>query len=460
MAAGQVARRTKIGTLGPSGGATRLMKNSDEFAAYEMACVRQAAGRPEIAVRPLERPGGLRSRTYLVGGPAGGTFVKCLDAGYHYPAHFFPTLDHEADGYRLFAPLDDGLAAVPQVHFYQSFPGPDGKELQVLGISNLDNTCTPREVYLNPAVPLARKEHVAALCGRHLARLVSPAFQASLDRTAGMAAIRALTDRVLDHPRRDEIVAAPENHEALPWAYQNKVMGEVNVLLPCWLEMAAEHAAPETQARLAQIGRVFADRQVVEALSPGRSSDRIVFSPGDRHDGNTLLVMAGEQVERLYEVDLEFWGLETIGRLVGRYGAIQLAAVREKWPRWEVIDPTAREILQVHYPRVLSTFLYHFVLGDGSDSAEMALRAVSVGLAHFYAAMLWVYVAALFPPGAPAFVDDALHYLRAPGEFLSLAAQYAEARTGREAEMVLESTGGVWAAMQPLVELVQGQLAD
>jgi len=408
---------------------------SDEFSAYELDCIRQAAGRPNAKVRPVERPGGLCSRAYLLDGPHGGSFVKCQDAGYRNPPDFYLTLDHEAAGLRFFSGLDDGLAAVPEVHFFQSFPGPAGQELQVLGMTNLEalgRVQSPRDIYLDPAGPLARKEGIAELCGRAMARLVSAEFQASLDRAAGVAAIRRQTDYVLDHPERGRLLAAVENHQTFPWAYQNQVMGEMNVLLPRWLEAAGREASPETRAKLEQIGRVLTNPEMVGALSPGQSSDRLIFSPRDRRDGNTLLILEGDEVRRMYEIDVEFWGLETAGRLIGRYAAIQ--------------------------PQVVGTFLYHFIRGEGADSPEVALRALSVGLAGFHAAIFWLYQVALFPPQASALVDDALCYLRSPDSFLGLAADYAESRPADEANPVLETVEQAPAALRPLMELTAGLL--
>ena len=423
--------------------------NRDKFLAYEHDCIRQASGRPEAKIRPLKRPGGLRSRTYLLDGPNGGSFVKCLDAGYSNPANFFPTLDNEAEGYRFFAGFDDGLAAVPEVYFFQSFPGSADQELQVLGMTNLDAlgvVQSPRDIYWDPAVHVERKEAVASLCGRALARLTSTEFQGSLDRVTGVAAIRLQTDKFLDHPRREQLLASVGNHAALPWAYQNKVMGEMNVLLPRWLEMAGREATPETRAKLNQIGHVLTDREMLDALSPGQSSDRIIFSPRDRNDGNTLLVLDGDEVRRIFEVDLEFWGLETGGRLVGRYVAIQRTAGSYNGAVQKRVRPAAEGML-------MGAFLYHFILGDGRDTPELALRAVSVGLAGFHAAICWLYMAALEPLGIPNLLDDALACLRAPDRFLALAADYAGSQQGDQAELVVETVEQVRTALHPLIAL-------
>jgi len=427
----------------------------NEFMAYELDCIRQAAGRPQASVRPVECSGGIRSRTFVLEGAEGGSFIKCLDAGYHNPPHFYLTLEHEAAGYRLFAPLDDGLAAVPQVHFFQSFPGPQGQELQVLGMTNLEtlgSVRAARDVYLDPAVPLERKEAIANLCGRTMARLVSANFQASLDRAAGVAALRDQTSAVFNHPQRQSILSAVENHEALPWAYQNKFIGEMNVLLPHWLELAGRQATPETRAKLDRAGRVLTSHKLLEALSPAQSSDRIIFSPHDRHDGNTLLILDGDEVQQLFEVDMEFWGLETLGRLVGRYAAIQYTTAHNN----PLFRPS--KTLGTHLMCLLGTFLYHFIRGEKADSPEAVLRAVSVGLAGFHAAIFRLYVAALFPPGAAASVDDALDLLHTPDTFLGLAADYAESRPDDEAEVVLETVGQVWLALRPLAELAAGLL--
>jgi hypothetical protein len=429
--------------------------NQSEFLEYEIKCIRQAAGKPEATVWPVEQPRGLRSRMYVLGDGQPGVFVKCLDAGYRNPANLYLTLEHEAQGCRLFAPLTDGVLAVPEVKFYQAFEGTDGRALQVLGLTNLEAlgvVQSPRDIYLDPAFPLSQKEAVAKLCGRGLARLVSTDFQTTLDRSAGLAQVGEQTASLVQNPQRDELLDLVENHEALPWAYQNKIMGEINVLVPRWLELAGRDATAETLDALEVIRQVLTDPRFVEAFSPGQSADRVILSPRDRHDNNTLFVFQNGRLGHVYEVDLEFWGLETMGRLVGRYAARQSAAGRAMVS----CHPPARvdESLADQMPCVMGAFLYHFIRADGEPGPEMILRAVSVGLASIHAAIFSLYVAALFPPGATTFVQDALYLLRSPDEYIGLASEYAERRPPEEAESVLETIGEAWIALRPVLELV------
>ena len=56
--------------------------------------------------------------------------------------------------------------AVPSVHFFRSFSGPEGQELQVLGMTNVSaqgNALTPRDILQDPDVALGRKEEIAGL---------------------------------------------------------------------------------------------------------------------------------------------------------------------------------------------------------------------------------------------------------------------------------------------------------
>jgi hypothetical protein len=380
-----------------------------------------------------------------------------LDAGYHNPPNLYLTLEHEAHGCRLFAPLADGFVAVPRVQFYQTFDGADGNALQVLGMTNLEalgEVRSPREIYLDRDVPLPQKEAVAKLCGRGLARLVSTDFQTTLDRSAGLAQVGEQTNQLLQDPRRDQLLELVENHEALPWAYQNQIMGEINVLVPRWLELAGRDATGEREAALAPIRQVLTDPRFVEALSPGQSADRVILSPRDRHDNNTLLVWQDGRLRHVYEVDLEFWGLETMGRLVGRYAARQSAAGRGLVScRPPAVGDEPDESVSAQMPCVMGAFLYHFIRADGEPSPEMTLRAVSVGLASLHAAIYDLYVAALFPPGATPFVQDALYLLGSPDEYIGLASEYAEGRPPEEAEPVLGAVGEAWIALRPLLGL-------
>ena len=437
--------------------------NQNEFLEYEMTCIRRAAGKPDAAVRPMEQPRGLRSRMYLLEDGSESVLVKCLDAGYRNPSNLYLTLEHEAHGCRLFAPLKDGLLAVPEVKFYRAFEGSGGETLQVLGQTNVEalgTTLSPRDIYLDPTVPLTQKEAVAKLCGRGLARLVSGDLQSTLDRAAALARVGEQTSRIVEHPERDRLLELVENHEALPWAYQNKFVGEMNVLVPRWIELAGRDAMPETGAVLEAIRRLLTDVRFVEALSPGQSADRVILSPRDRHDNNTLLVFENGRLRHVYEVDLEFWGLETMGRLVGRYVAQQSAAGRGKVTcrRPEEAAPVD-ESLSAQMPCVMGAFLYHFIRADGERGPEMTLRAVSVGLASLHAAIFSLYVAALFPPGAATFVQDAATLLSSPDETIGMASNYAEGRPPEEAEPALEAIGEAWIALRPLWELT-GELLE
>jgi hypothetical protein len=424
------------------------------FTQYEVDCIRRAAGRPDADVRPCEQPPAFRGRAYLVDGPQGGSLVKCLDAGYRNPLGFYLTLDHEAEGYRFFAGPADDLIAVPEVHFYESFPGPAGQELQVLGMTNLSAlgaTRSPSDVYSSRSTSPEFQKQVAGLCGRALARLVSTDFQNRLDRPAGVAAIRRQTERLLDHPERGLILDSIAAHPTIPWAYQNKVMGEMNVLLPRWLEVAGQEASQGIRDRLDQVGQVLTDPDVIQALSPAHSLDRILFSPRDRHDGSTLLAIEGGVVRRVYEIDMGSWGLETGGRLLGRYLATMEASGRSRW------SGDHRQF-QEHLNNLMSVFLLRFLRGDGQDSPDVVLRTVHVGLAGVRAAMLWLYMAALSPPLVSAFVGDALRCLSRPWRYLELAAVYARSRPREEGELVAETVEQVRKAMQPTYERVTGLL--
>jgi hypothetical protein len=116
------------------------------------------------------------------------------------------------------------------------------------------------------------------------------------------------------------------------------------------------------------------------------------------------------------------------------------------------------ESLSAQMPCVIGAFLYHFIRADGEPSPEMTLRAVSVGLASFHAAIFSLYVAALFPPGGAPFVRDALYLLSSPDEYIGLASEYAEGRPSEEAEPVLETIGEAWIALRPILELTAGLL--
>jgi hypothetical protein len=145
----------------------------------------------------------------------------------------------------------------------------------------------------------------------------------------------------------------------------------------------------------------------------------------------------------MFEVDMEFWGLETAGRLVGRYVAIVRAAARYE----------AGRDLEADLAHLVGAFLYRFIRGEGEASPELVRGGVRVGLGGFHAALLSLYAAAVLPPAAPAFVRDALNTLRAPAGFLALAADYAGSRPVDEAGPVLETVEGVRTALRPLVEL-------
>ena len=264
----------------------------------------------------------------------------------------------------------------------------------------------------------------------------------------------------MEHLEREPLLDLVENHEALPWAYQNKILGEMNVLVPRWLELAGREATPETGAALEAIRRLLTNGRFVEALSPGQSADRVILSPRDRHDNNTLLVFENGRLQHVYEVDLEFWGLETMGRLVGRYAARQSAAGRGMVAcRPPAGVAPVDESLSAQLPCVMGAFLYHLIRADGEPGPEMTLRAVSVGLASLHAAIFSLYVAALFPPGAATFVQDALYLLSSPDEYIGMASEYAGGRSPEEAEPVLETIGEAWIALRPLWELT-GELLD
>jgi hypothetical protein len=421
---------------------------------FERDCIRTAAGRPDAEIHPCEQPDGRRSRAYYLHGPKGGSFVKCLDSGYRNPPGFYLTLDHEAEGYRFFAGLVDDKIAIPEVHFYESFCGPAGQELQVLGMTDLraaGATRSAADVYSDRSIAPGCQEQIAGLCGRTMARLVSTEFQNKLDRASGAAAIRRQTDRLLNHPDREAVLDLIVNHPAIPWAYQNRVMGEMNVLLPRWLQGAGRQAESETRAKLDRVGHLLTDPDVMEALSPAQSLDRVIFSPRDRHDGNTLLVIEGSEVLRAYEIDMEFWGLETGGRLIGRYLATMEASGRSRWSG-------NGNLLTARLSHLMSTFLFHFVRGNGEDSPDVVLRAVHVGLAGIHAAMLWLYIAAVLPSSVSARVGDALYCLGQPGKYLHLAAEYARSQPCADVELVEGTVGQVLKAMQPIYELVTGFL--
>jgi hypothetical protein len=428
--------------------------NEDLLKEFERDCIRKAAGQPDAEIHLGEGPGGRRSRAYHLHGSKGRSFVKCLDSGYRNPSGFYLTLDHEAEGYRFFGGLADDKIAMPEVHFFESFCGPAGQELQVLGMTDLravGATRSAADVYSDRSSAPGCQEGIAGLCGCTMARLVSTEFQSELDRAAGAAAIRRQTDRLLNHPDREVVLDLIANHVAIPWAYQNRVMGEMNVLLPRWLEAARGQTRSETRAKLERVGRALTDPDVIQALSPAQSLDRVIFSPRDRHDGNTLLTIQGGEVLRAYEIDVEFWGLETGGRLIGRYLATMESSGRSRWPG-------DGDLLRERLSHLMGTFLFHFVRGNGEDSPDVVLRAVHVGLAAVHAAMLWLYMAAIFPSSVSARVGDAFHCLGQPGRYLHLTAEYARSQPRAEAELVEGTVEQVVKAMQPIYELVTGLL--
>ena len=427
---------------------------------YELDCIRAAAGRPLAEVREAAPPGSHRSHTFFLDGPEGGSFVKCLHSGCQNESGILLSLDHEAEGYRFFAGWEDKDLSLPRVHFYESFPGATGGELQVLGVTNLEAQGTLKslgDIYLSPTIPVEVKEKIAGISGRATARLVSTGFQGDLDRAAGVAAVRRQTDRVLNHPQREGLLAAVENHRRLPWAYQNKVMGEINVLVPRWIDLARRNAAPQLNRMLDQILNTLKDRELIGALAPGQSSDRIIFSPRDRHVGNTLCVLDGDEIRQLYEVGLEFWGLETGGRLIGRYVAGWQMVMANSLSDCRPADRFAWDAASRNFSRLAGAFCYHFIRGDGTDSPELVLRAVSVGLAGFHAAVACLYSAALDAPDRPVLVTGALDLLRAPDRFLALAADFGSRQSGKK-DLVMDSMEQVREALGPLIELATRSL--
>ena len=429
----------------------------DDFLAFERDCIRRAAGRPDAEIRPVEHSDGLRSRCYLLEGPAGGSFVKCLDAGFKGADDLILTLGHEAEGYRLFSGWAGECMSVPEVHFCETFFGPQGQELQVLGTTNVaaaGPVQSLRTVLLGAGLSPAGKETLVAEHAKALARLCSPGFQSGLDRSAAAAGVRERSDHVIDHPNRAGLLARLENHTTVPWAYENKIIGEMNVFLPRWIETIARHVPADASSDVQWLGDIFSSRPVIEALAPGQSSDRLIFSPGDRNDGNSLLRLADGRLEQMFEVDFELWGLETIGRMIGRYAAIQLLVVNDGWSYPErQLGPHAKV-------ETTGALLYHFILGGSSADSESVWRAVGVGVGNYYAAIMDTYLAAVFPGQAAGLVKVALSHLEQPDRLLKLAALYAETRPDQEAEPVLETIGQVWMAMQPLTEVVSGLLDD
>lgn len=431
-----------------------MFMDEDFFQAYEIECIRRASGMPTAEPRRLSRSSGLRSRSYYLDGPDGGSFVKCLDSGHRNPPELMLTLGHEAEGYAFFAGPHDGLIAVPALHFYQSFEGESGQELQVLGVTDLTAcgaSCTPADLLFDRSVSRECQDEAAALCGLTMARLVSSGFQNRLDRAKGVDVVRRQTEDILKHPDRARLLDLIANHPAIPWAYQNRVMGELNVLVPHWLDAARHTVASSSRAMVDRARRVLTHPDVVQAFSPGQSGDRIVFSPRDRHDGNTMLVTESGRVRRAYEIDLEFWGLETGGRLMGRYLAMMESSGRRRW------SGEGRGFGQ-HLSHLMSVLLFHFVRGVGDDSAEVVLRALHLGTAGLYAAMLWLYMAAALPSEAAGSLEQALSCLGRPGRYLDRAAHHARSMKGVEAEQVESSIEQVQKAMQPSFEIVTGLL--
>ncbi|MBN1313928.1 MAG: hypothetical protein JXA42_00600 [Anaerolineales bacterium] len=434
-------------------------KTENELIAFEIDCIRKAAERPQAKVKRLMCQGGVRSRTYVIDEPA--CFVKCMDSGIQNSDLFITSLDHEAEGFKFFTPFNNGMMGLPEVHFFQTFSQDENRELQVLGVTNLEKIgklVAPRDIYLNSKATLAKKVTVAELCARSLSRLTSTELQTNLDISAGIASIQRRMNRFLEHPKWDRMLTKPENHALFPWAYQNYTIGEVNIMIPLWLEMAGRGVDTETQIKIEKIKRIFADPDMIDSFSPGKSADRIILSPGDRQDGNSILVMNDQGIVKIFEVDLESWGLETTGRMIGRYAAIHCAAVRDDWPRWEMTACGANEILQHEYPCLTGALFYHFIRGDGENQIDLISRALSLAMGGIHAAVFWLYAAALIPQCALVFIGDSLAYLETPERFLKLAADYAETRPDHEAEPVLEAVGQVWIAFQPIKKLIDDLL--
>ena len=90
-------------------GLTEGLMHQDEFIKYEMDCIREAAGKPKAQVYPVDCPGGLRSRTYILESGNGSSFVKCLDSGYLNAPAFMVTLNHEAEDF-LWIEIEKALA--------------------------------------------------------------------------------------------------------------------------------------------------------------------------------------------------------------------------------------------------------------------------------------------------------------------------------------------------------------
>ncbi len=428
--------------------------DTNVFQKYEIDCIHQAAGRGSAQIRAVSAPGIHRCRTYVLEGTDGSSFVKCLDAGVQNPLATLLTLDHEAEGYRFFSASGD--LSLAQLDFFQTFPDGTGRELQVLGLGNLGvrgDLRTLAEVYLDATLSGDHKEEIAGGCGRTIAQLVSAASQSSLDRGAGAASVRRQTDRLLAHPLRQELLDRVEGHQAFPWAYHNRVIGEMNILVPRWVQRIRSKAVPQLNGDLDQLTRILTDRELISALAPGQSADRIIFSPCDRRIDNTLCLLEGEAVPQLFEVDLEYWGLETAGRLLGRYLAHWQLAMGDQHVKSGDGKPDSEEARDL-YHRLTATFCYHFLAGDGKDSTELVLRAVSLGLAGFHAGIYYLHRAALQVSEAEFLIPRALDCLIKPDRYLRTAVG-AAVEQNRHADPLIESAEQVLDALQPLIGLVQ-----
>jgi hypothetical protein len=431
--------------------------SGDVFQEYEIECIREAAGQRSAKVRVAKPSGTHRSRTYVLDGPEGSSFVKCLDAGCQNPPATLLTLDHEADGYRFFSGWGNGDLALAQFHFFQAFPGTAGRELQVLGVTNLEEQGVVRtlsEVYLDPAISTEHKEAIAGACGRAIAYLVSAEHQSMLDRASGGAAVRRQTDRLLNHPLRGTLLDIVENHIVFPWAYQNRVIGEVNILLPRWIQQIQNGAAPELSSSLDQLSRILTNRELVTALAPGQSADRVIFSPCDRQPDNTLCLLEGGGIKQLCEVDLECWGLETAGRLLGRYLAHWQMATVDLSSRPDRANLAAEEPGVSLYSHLAGVFCYHFLAGDGTDSTELVLRAISLGLAGFHAAIYCLYRTAIDRSQARVLIPRVLDFLLMPEGYLRMAEGVAAVQECLEG-LVTETVEQVLEALQPMIDLVK-----
>jgi hypothetical protein len=99
-------------------------------------------------------------------------------------------------------------------------------------------------------------------------------------------------------------------------------------------------------------------------------------------------------------------------------------------------------------------FCYHFLAGDGTDSTELVLRAISLGLAGFHAAIYCLYRTAIDRSKARVLIPRVLDFLLMPEGYLRMAEGVAAVQECLEG-LVTETVEQVLEALQPMIDLVK-----